>query len=51
MTGYAEAFRRSLTDPAGFWGDAAEAIDWDQRPMEILDSSGRRSTAGSLAAR
>ena len=40
MTGYAEAFRRSLTDPAGFWGDAAEAIDWDQRPMEILDSSG-----------
>ena len=40
MTGYAEAFRRSLTDPAGFWGDAAEAIDWDQRPMTVLDSSG-----------
>jgi propionyl-CoA synthetase len=40
MTGYAEAFRRSLNDPAGFWGDAAEAIDWDQRPEAILDSSG-----------
>jgi propionyl-CoA synthetase len=40
MTGYAEAFRRSLTDPAGFWGEAAEAIDWERRPAAVLDASG-----------
>jgi propionyl-CoA synthetase len=40
MTGYAEAFRRSLTDPAGFWGDAAKAIDWDRPPETVLDASG-----------
>ena len=40
MTPYAEAFQRSLIDPAGFWGDAAEAIHWDQRPGSVLDPSG-----------
>ncbi len=39
MAGYADAFRRSLTDPHGFWGDAAEAIDWDQRPTAVLDAA------------
>ncbi len=25
---YAEAYRRSLADPEGFWGDAAKACNW-----------------------
>jgi len=40
MAGYADAFRRSLADPDGFWGEAAEAIDWYQRPTAVLDASG-----------
>jgi propionyl-CoA synthetase len=40
MTGYADAFRRSLADPGGFWGDAAAAIDWYSPPAEVLDASG-----------
>ena len=28
MGRYAEAFHRSLADPEGFWGEAAQAIDW-----------------------
>jgi len=39
MTGYADAFRRSLADPEGFWGDAAAAIDWDRSPSAVLDAS------------
>jgi propionyl-CoA synthetase len=37
MGRYLEAFRRSLTDPDGFWGEAAAAIDWDRPPTVILD--------------
>ena len=40
MAGYADAFRRSLADPDGFWGEAAEAIDWYRRPTKVLDASG-----------
>ncbi len=36
---YAEAYRRSLADPEGFWGDAAEAIDWDKPWDRVLDAS------------
>lgn len=39
MGRYAEAFRRSLTDPDGFWGDAAKAIDWYRQPSVVLDAS------------
>jgi propionyl-CoA synthetase len=39
MTGYADAFRRSLADPDGFWGDAAAAIDWYEQPAAALDAS------------
>jgi propionyl-CoA synthetase len=38
---YAEVFRRSLADPAGFWGEAAKAIDWFREPAVVLDDSGR----------
>ena len=36
---YAAAHARSLEDPAGFWGDAAAAIDWEVAPMIVLDRS------------
>ena len=37
MGRYAEAFRRSLDDPDGFWGEAAKAIEWYQEPSVVLD--------------
>ena len=36
-TTYQQAWRRSLDDPEGFWGEAAEAIDWYRRWDEVLD--------------
>jgi len=39
MGGYAEAYQRSLADPEGFWGAAAQGIDWYQAPGVILDAS------------
>ena len=36
---YAEMHRRSLADPAGFWADAAAAIDWTRRWDRVLDDS------------
>jgi propionyl-CoA synthetase len=39
MSRYAEIYRRSLEDPAGFWAEAAEGIDWDQRWDTVLDDS------------
>jgi propionyl-CoA synthetase len=36
---YAEAYRRSLADPEGFWAEAAEAIDWEKRWDQVLDQS------------
>jgi propionyl-CoA synthetase len=38
---YAEVFRRSLAEPEGFWGEAANGIDWYHRPTVILDDSDR----------
>src|SRR5206468_2025745 len=34
---YLEAYRRSLADPNGFWGDAAAAIDWITPLERVLD--------------
>ncbi|WP_405594336.1 propionyl-CoA synthetase [Streptomyces sp. NBC_01410] len=36
---YAAEYRRSLEDPAGFWLDAARAIDWAVAPTRALDES------------
>ena len=36
---YEEAYRRSLEDPEGFWGEAAKAIDWVRPPARVLDDS------------
>src|SRR5439155_4972371 len=35
-----EVYRRSLADPEGFWAEAAEEIDWDERWQRVLDDSG-----------
>jgi propionyl-CoA synthetase len=37
--GYQEAYDRSLKDPEGFWGAAAEQIHWTRRWQKVLDSS------------
>ncbi len=39
MGEYAKTYRRSLTDPEGFWLEAAGAIDWEQAPSRALDDS------------
>jgi propionyl-CoA synthetase len=36
--GYREVHRRSITDPEGFWREAAAAIDWHRAPERILDA-------------
>lgn len=41
MSNYAEAYRRSIEDPDGFWGDAAEAIHWDRKWDRVLDDSNK----------
>ncbi|MBF6271646.1 acetate--CoA ligase [Nocardia farcinica] len=38
-TTYAAAYRDSLDDPSGFWGRAAEDIEWVKRPSVVLDDS------------
>ncbi len=40
MGRYEEAFRRSVADPDGFWGEATKAIDWYRPPTIVLDRLG-----------
>ncbi|MEV4136197.1 propionyl-CoA synthetase [Dactylosporangium sp. NPDC049742] len=37
MGAYRDTYERSLTDPDGFWRDAAAGVDWDRMPMRVLD--------------
>ena len=39
MGDYRATYDRSMQDPAGFWRDAAAAIDWVRPPDRILDDS------------
>jgi propionyl-CoA synthetase len=39
MSRYDAAFRRSIDDPKGFWGEAATAVDWFHPPTTVLDDS------------
>ncbi len=41
MEPYREAYARSLTDPAGFWAEVAEGVDWDRRWDAVLDGNAR----------
>jgi len=36
---YDEIYKRSISDPAGFWGDAAEDVFWFRRWERVLDRS------------
>ncbi len=36
---YREAYRRSLEDPEGFWGERAQALRWERRWDRVLDAS------------
>ncbi len=36
---YKDTYERSLSDPDGFWRDAAEAITWTAKPNVILDDT------------
>ena len=38
MGRYADAFRRSVADPGGFWAEAAKSIDWYAEPTVVLDA-------------
>jgi propionyl-CoA synthetase len=38
-SGYEAAYRRSLEDPEGFWGEAAEGIVWTRKWQRVLDGS------------
>src|SRR5689334_19995767 len=39
MSAYADTYARSINDPQSFWLEAAEAIDWYEKPNSALDSS------------
>jgi propionyl-CoA synthetase len=39
MGAYREAYERSLSDPQAFWGEAAQALDWETPPAVVLDDS------------
>src|SRR5882757_46630 len=39
MGAYSDAFRRSLDDPDGFWGEAADAVDWVREPTVVCDNA------------
>ena len=39
MGNYEETYARALADPAGFWGQAAEAIQWDKTWDRVFDDS------------
>ncbi len=36
---YDEVYQRSLSDPEGFWAEAAQAIHWDKPWDKVLDAS------------
>ena len=38
-TSYAEAYARSISDPEGFWAEAASALEWSRPWDRVLDDS------------
>ncbi len=41
MGKYEDVFQKSIQDPAGFWGEAAEAITWDKKWDKVLDDANK----------
>ena len=36
---YTQMYERSVKDPAGFWGEMAERLDWYKKPTQIKNTS------------
>jgi propionyl-CoA synthetase len=36
---YREVYERSMLDPVGFWGEAAEEIDWYEKAAKVFDAA------------
>jgi propionyl-CoA synthetase len=34
---YRDVYQRALRDPIAFWGEAAQAIDWYEKPAKVFD--------------
>ena len=47
---YHDVYARWQRDPEGFWGEAAQAIDWIEKPKKVFDKDagiyGRWFTGG-----
>ena len=41
MGKYNDLYQRSINDPEGFWGEAAQAITWSKKWDRVLDDSGK----------
>ena len=39
MMRYEEVYRRSIEDPAAFWGEIAEELHWFRKWDQVLDDS------------
>jgi len=39
MDDYRDAYEQSISDPEGFWRDAASAVTWTRPPRQVLDAS------------
>lgn len=39
QSSYQAEYERSMRDPEGFWGEAADALHWDRRWERVLDDS------------
>uniref|UniRef100_UPI002457B9D0 AMP-binding protein n=1 Tax=Nocardia neocaledoniensis TaxID=236511 RepID=UPI002457B9D0 len=48
---YRPVYQTSLVDPADFWSVAAQAIEWDVEPEQILDAADKRSARWFPGAR
>ena len=47
---YHDVYAHWSQDPEGFWAEAANAIDWIEKPKKVFDKSQASTAAGSPAA-
>ncbi len=50
MGEYQSLYQRSLDDPEGFWGEAAEALHWHKRWDQVLDPATKWGSARAASA-
>ena len=51
MGEYQTLYQRSLTDPEGFWGEAAEGLHWDKHWDQVLDRDAKPTPRWFVGAR